>query len=158
MHKHVCTFNICCDGVEAGDLVCLSRVAPKDVVFRVNTNGRVGQILLSFSFKSTRKSIQVCCMHDCRYKYWVGCCDYAITYLFALSSFLSITMRFCFSPSMAGGTRPKITIKKQPHVVIKIRLKKRDFQCLSLVKQLLHCDLTDHLRVAEHFAAADPRL
>ena len=79
-HVHVqqcCTFNVCSNGVEAGDLVGLSRVAPEDVVLWVNTNGRVGQILLSFSLKTKRKrthnnnTITVCCMDDCRFKYWM---------------------------------------------------------------------------------------
>lgn len=49
------TFNVCSNGVETGDLVAVGRVAPEDVVLWVDTNGRVGQVLLLFSLKSTER-------------------------------------------------------------------------------------------------------
>ena len=49
------TFNVCRNGVETGDLVAVGRVAPEDVVLWVDTNGRVGQILLLLSFESIER-------------------------------------------------------------------------------------------------------
>ena len=49
------TFNVCSNRVETGDFVGISRVAPEDVVFWVNTDSRVSQILLFFSLKSTKR-------------------------------------------------------------------------------------------------------
>ena len=49
------TFDVGSNGVEAGDLVGLSTVAPEDVVLWVNTYSTVTQILLSFSFKSAKR-------------------------------------------------------------------------------------------------------
>ena len=48
------TFHISSYGVETGDLVGASRVAPEDVVLRINTNSEITQILLTFSFQSAR--------------------------------------------------------------------------------------------------------
>jgi hypothetical protein len=49
------TFNVCSDGVETGDLIGVGRVAPEDVVLWVDTDGRVGQILLLLSLESTKE-------------------------------------------------------------------------------------------------------
>lgn len=48
------TFNISSDGIEAGDLIGSRRVAPEDVVFRVNAHSTAGEILLSFAVNSAR--------------------------------------------------------------------------------------------------------